>query len=159
MSAAPSAPASGGVNPSDCKPRAYLLAAAGFSAQLSDIALTSSSSGGISPERDSTSTTCVNWQRIRSDAFICAREYYSQKETAMDEFEVELRITQLEKAYAIATNALHRARVVLQGLRSDPGVSATLVERAQRRCDELVRRREGLRFTLEELETQSERVQ
>jgi hypothetical protein len=32
----------------------------------------------------------------------------------MDEFEVELRITQLEKAYVIATNALHRARIVLQ---------------------------------------------
>lgn len=28
----------------------------------------------------------------------------------MDEFEIELRITQLEKAYLIAANALHRAR-------------------------------------------------
>lgn len=77
----------------------------------------------------------------------------------MDEFEVELRITQLEKAFTIATNALHRARIVLQALRSDPSASTTLIERAQRRCDELGRRREGLRFTLEELETQSERVQ
>lgn len=33
----------------------------------------------------------------------------------MDEFEVELRITQLEKAYAIATSALHRARITLDG--------------------------------------------
>jgi hypothetical protein len=77
----------------------------------------------------------------------------------MDEFEVELRITQLEKAYAIATNALNRARVLLQALHGDPSASATLIERAQRRCDELARRREGLRFTLEELESQSERVQ
>jgi hypothetical protein len=77
----------------------------------------------------------------------------------MGEFEVELRITQLEKAYAIATSALHRARITLQAVRGDPSASATLIERAQRRCDELVRRREGLRFTLEELETQSERVQ
>ncbi len=71
----------------------------------------------------------------------------------MDEFEVELRITQLEKAYAIATNALHRARISVQALRGDPNASATLIEHAQRRYDELVRRREGLRFKLEELET------
>ncbi len=77
----------------------------------------------------------------------------------MDEFEVELRITQLEKAYAIATSAVHRARISVQMLRGDPSASVTLIERAQRRCDELVRRREGLRFRLEELETQSERVQ
>lgn len=77
----------------------------------------------------------------------------------MDEFEVELRITQLEKAYAIATNALHRARIALQALHGDPVASATLIERAQLRCDELIRRRESLRFTIEELETQSERIQ
>jgi hypothetical protein len=76
----------------------------------------------------------------------------------MDEFEVELRITQLEKAYAIATNALHRARMTLQAVRGDPNASAALIERAQRRCDELIRRREGLRFTLDELESQSERA-
>ena len=77
----------------------------------------------------------------------------------MDEFEVELRISQLEKAYAIATSALHRARLTLQALRGDPGTSAALIERAQKRHDELVRRREGLRFTLDELETQNARVQ
>jgi hypothetical protein len=44
-------------------------------------------------------------------------------------------------------------------LRGDPNASATLIEHAQRRCDELVRRRQALRFTLEELETQSQRVQ
>ena len=77
----------------------------------------------------------------------------------MDEFEVELRITQLEKAYAIATNALQRARITHQALRGDPSASATLIERAQQRCDELMRRRDGLRFTLEELETHSERAQ
>jgi hypothetical protein len=31
----------------------------------------------------------------------------------MDEFEVELRMTQLERAYAIATDAVHRARMRL----------------------------------------------
>lgn len=74
----------------------------------------------------------------------------------MDEFEVELRITQLEKTYAIATNALYRARITLRALRDEPNASATLIAHAQRRCDELVRRREALRFTLEELETQGD---
>jgi hypothetical protein len=41
----------------------------------------------------------------------------------------------------------------------DPRASVMLIERAQRRCAELMRRREALRFTLEALESQGEHVQ
>jgi hypothetical protein len=73
----------------------------------------------------------------------------------MDEFEVELRITQLEKAYQIASNALHRARITLQVVRSDATSTPELIARAERRCEELVRRKEGLRATLDEFEAQA----
>lgn len=74
----------------------------------------------------------------------------------MDEFEVELRINQLEKSYQIASNALSRARSTLQLLRSNATLAPALIARAEQRCEELIRRKESLRAALDEFETQSE---
>jgi septal ring factor EnvC (AmiA/AmiB activator) len=69
-----------------------------------------------------------------------------------DEFEVELRIDQLEKAYAIASSALQHARNTLQQLRTEASTKAEAIAKAERRCVELARRRTTLRRLLDELE-------
>lgn len=74
----------------------------------------------------------------------------------MDEFEAELRINRLERSYQIASDALSRARNTLQLLRSDATLAPALIARAEQRCEELIRRKESLRFALDEVETQSE---
>jgi chromosome segregation ATPase len=70
----------------------------------------------------------------------------------MDDFERELRIGNLEQCYEIATAALRRAQVELQMLRADRRSAPTLIEKAERRCQELARRRRALRHVLDELE-------
>jgi hypothetical protein len=72
-----------------------------------------------------------------------------------DEFEVELRIDQLGKAYAIASGALQRARYTLESLRAEASTKPELIAKAEQRCDQLVRRRATLRRMLDELEDQA----
>jgi hypothetical protein len=73
----------------------------------------------------------------------------------MDEFEIELRISEVEKAYAVVTAAVNRARLRLQFLRADPTALAATVAQAQTRYDECERRRQKLRTTLDQLEQQT----
>jgi DNA repair exonuclease SbcCD ATPase subunit len=74
----------------------------------------------------------------------------------MEELELELRISQLESSYEIASNAVKRARVTWQILRADPTSTSARIAAAQKRCEELIRRRDRLRRALDEFEELAE---
>ena len=72
-----------------------------------------------------------------------------------DEFEIALRIDQLDKACSIASTALRRAQLNLQAAHDNPTMTPIQVARAEKRCDELVLRHANLRRMLNHLEDQT----
>jgi hypothetical protein len=101
----------------------------------------------LQARHESVALPSPSWRRILAQ----------DEDRAMDDFERELRIGNLEQSYEIATAALRRAQVELQMLRADRRAAPTLIEKTERRCQELARRRRALRHVLDELEDEGRR--
>ena len=80
----------------------------------------------------------------------------------MDEFELDLKIKDLENSYDAAVEALRRARMTLHTVCASGQATPIQIESAERICGNLERKRARLRRQLEELEDQdapSQRIQ
>ena len=70
----------------------------------------------------------------------------------MDEFDLEVKIRELELAYERAVVGMRDARMRVEILRNDPRSRMTDIAAAEARCGELARRKEIVRARLEQLE-------
>ena len=70
----------------------------------------------------------------------------------MDEFELDLKIKEIELSYNGVTEALSRARATLHIIRAEGQATQTQIHSAERRCEDLEKKRAKLRRQLEELE-------
>lgn len=70
----------------------------------------------------------------------------------MDEFELDLKIKETETTYNGVTEALSRARAMLHTLRAAGQGTPMQIQSAEKRCEDLEKKRAKLRRQLEELE-------